>query len=116
MTPTRFRHKNDRLRRTVATVVSVATAVCDQVVTVQHVDDIDEVHQLDPVHQVDHKDELWGDPGANFSCFFFEVITFCALVGAIFIFSSKSSIFGPWLGGQVSENNHRGQISFDIRF
>ena len=28
----------------VATVVSVATAVCDQVVTVQHVDDIDEVH------------------------------------------------------------------------
>ena len=39
------------------TDVSVATAVCDQVVTVQHVDDIDEVHQLDPVHQVDHKDE-----------------------------------------------------------
>ena len=38
-------------------VASVATAVCDQVVTVQHVDDIDEVHQLDPVHQVDHKDE-----------------------------------------------------------
>ena len=70
----------------VATVVSVATAVCDQVVTVQHVDDIDEVHQLDPVHQVDHKDELWGDPGANFWCFFFEIITFRALVGAIFIF------------------------------
>ena len=91
----------------VVSVASVATAVCDQVVTVQHVDDIDEVHQLDPVHQVDHKDELLGDPGANFSCFFFEVITFCALVGAIFIFSSKSSIFGPWLGGQVSENNHR---------
>ena len=41
----------------VATAVSLATAVCDQVVTVQHVDDIDEVHQLDPVHQVDHKDE-----------------------------------------------------------
>ena len=70
----------------VATVVSVATAVCDQVVTVQHVDDIDEVHQLDPVHQVDHKDELWGDPGANFCCFFFEIITFCALV-AILLFS-----------------------------
>ena len=79
----------------VVSVASVATAVCDQVVTVQHVDDIDEVHQLDPVHQVDHKDELWGDPGANFWCFFFEIITFCALVGAIFIFSSKSSIFGP---------------------
>ena len=55
-------------------------------VTVQHVDDIDEVHQLDPVHQVDHKDELWGDRGASFCCFLFEIITFCALVGAIFIF------------------------------
>ena len=72
--------------------------MCDQVVTVQHVDDIDEVHQLDPVHQVDHKDELWGDPAANFCCFFFEIITFCALVGAILIFSSKSSTFGPWRG------------------
>ena len=39
-------------------------------VPVWQVDDIDEVHQLDPVHQVDHKDELWGDPGANFWCFF----------------------------------------------
>ena len=41
-------------------VVSVASAVYDQVsqlVPVQQVDDIDEVHQLDPVHQVDHKDE-----------------------------------------------------------
>ena len=40
-------------------VVSVASAVYDQVsqlVPVQQVDDIDEVHQLDPVHQVDHKD------------------------------------------------------------
>ena len=54
----------------VATAVSLATAVCDQVVTVQHVDDIDEVHQLDPVHQVDHKDELWGGPAANLCCFF----------------------------------------------
>ena len=90
---------------TVVSVASVATAVCDQVVTVQHVDDIDEVHQLDPVHQVDHKDELWGDPGANFSCFFSEVITFCALVSAPLW--ARSSILGPWLGGQVSENNHR---------
>ena len=49
------------------------SAVYDQVsqlVPVQQVDDIDEAHQLDPVHQVDHKDELWGDPGANFCCFF----------------------------------------------
>ena len=41
-------------------VVSVASAVYDQVsqlAPVQQVDDIDEVHQLDPVHQVDHKDE-----------------------------------------------------------
>ena len=62
----------------VATAVSLATAVCDQMVTVQHVDDIDEVHQLDPVHQVDHKDELWGDPGRTFR-----------------VFSSKSSHFVP---------------------
>ena len=43
----------------VVSVVSVASAVYDQVsqlVPVQQVDDIDEVHQLDPVHQVDHKD------------------------------------------------------------
>ena len=50
-------------------VVSVASAVYDQVsqvlpvqpvddIDVQPVDDIDEVHQLDPVHQVDHKDEF----------------------------------------------------------
>ena len=49
----------------------------------------------------------WGEPGAKFWCFFFEIITFCALVGPIFIFSSKSSSFGPWLGRQVPENNHR---------
>ena len=44
----------------VTAVVSVASAVYDQVsqlASVQQVDDIDEVHQLDPVHQVDHKDE-----------------------------------------------------------
>ena len=44
----------------VPAVVSVASAVYDQVsqlVPVQQVDDIDEVHQLDPVHQVDHKDD-----------------------------------------------------------
>ena len=78
-----------------------------QVAPVQEVDDINEAHQLDPVHQVDHKDELWGDPGRTFGVFFFEIITCCALVGPIFIFSSKSSIFGTWLGGQVPENNHR---------
>ena len=42
-------------------VVSVASAVYDQVsqvLPVQQVDGIDEVHQLDPVHQVDHKDEF----------------------------------------------------------
>ena len=81
--------------------------MCDQVVTVQHVDDIDEVHQLDPVHQVDHKDELWGDPGANFWCFFFEIITFCALVGTILIFSL---IFMEWgegggFGGGVTQRH-----------
>ena len=89
-------------------VAAVATAVCDQVVPVQHVDDIDEVHQLDPVHQVDHKDELWGNPVASFCCFFFEGITCCALVGAILIVSSKSSIFGPlpsaWEGPPRPEN------------
>ena len=54
----------------VATAVSLATAVCDQVVTVQHVDDIDEVHQLDPVHQVDHKDEHLGRPRGELLLFF----------------------------------------------
>ena len=60
------------------------------------------INEIQYSHQVDHKDKFCGDPRVNF-----EIITFCALVGAIFIFSSKSSIFGPWLGGQVSENNHR---------
>ena len=48
------------IHRAVNAVVSVASAVYDQVsqlVPVQQVDDIDEVHQLDPVHQVDHKDD-----------------------------------------------------------
>ena len=38
---------------------------------------------LDVLDQVDHKDELRGDPGANFWCFFFEIITFCALVAIL---------------------------------
>ena len=63
----------------VATAVSLATAVCDQVVTVRHVDDIDEAHQLDPVHQVNHKDEHLGRPRGR---------TFV-------VFSSKSSHFVP---------------------
>ena len=53
-------HLYDLLVVAVPVVVSVASAVYDQVsqlVPVQQVDDIDEVHQLDPVHQVDHKDE-----------------------------------------------------------
>ena len=84
--------------------------MCDQVVTVQHVDDIDEVHQLDPVHQVDHKDELWGDPGANFCCFFFEIITFCALVGTILMFSLIFIDFhgmgrGGGFGGGVTQRH-----------